>query len=1004
MNRRKLIIAVAIGLGAAVAFITAAAAMQLDVAALLGLKAPARAPGSPDAPNALTTVSSSYAGHVDLMWAAQGVYSDALTAPTTTTQRLGSIDLGFMLDCTGTNLTGYVDLSNTLVFSGAHVITPTQVVTTALLVGPKVTGACAFANVRFESEKVSMVTEAGRQVWRQFRMIVTQTLATELMGEYRETLWNYGPQPFTIVGVFTLDRQWGDGVPHNDAPSLAHIANQTTSEDVAKTVAFTVADLQTPAVSLTLSAESSNATLVPTNSVIFGGVGTSRTMTITPALNLYGTSVITISVSDGWVSSSDSFTLTVTAVNDTPVISHIPDKTVNEDTPTGPITFTVSDAETPATALMVTAASGNLALVPLANMSFGGSGVTRTVWITPVANQNGMARITVTVSDGAASAGEPFTLTVNAVNDAPTISDIANRTINQDTSTGSIAFTVGDAETAAASLAVTATSSNLTLVPLAAIKFGGSGVSRTVWITPAAGLYGTARITVTVSDGALSASDTFTLTVNGRPTISNIPDKTVNEDTPTGPITFTIGDPETAASALTLTQASNNTALVPLSNIKFGGSGVTRTVWVTPALNQSGVAIIAVYVSDGSLVASDAFTLTVIAVNDPPVANAGPDLNVSTNMTVTLDGRGSTDVEGPLQAYRWTQTGGTVVTFMPNLSVTKFTAPPDPAVLTFTLTVTDNGGLTLTDSVKVTVADVPISGLSAVNDSPTELGMATQFTASVSGGSSVDYDWSFGDGQVGSGANVAHTYAAIGTYTARVTATNGMGSAFTSTAVTIVIPHYPLEIDTDGDGCGTVEPAVGAYSYLSGTVVPLTATACADSAFVGWSGSLAGVQNPTSLLMNAPKAITATFKITVTDLSVSQDVLRQQGGITFTIVVNNAGPGDASGTVLSSVTSGGMTVVGGLRCAGAAGGATCPVTGLAPELELAAAVTYSATLGVLPAGGVITFTLGGTAGPGLVGNTVTLSMPAGFVDTAPDDNTVTSASGAQIYVPVIRKS
>lgn len=100
-------------------------------------------------------------------------------------------------------------------------------------------------------------------------------------------------------------------------------------------------------------------------------------------------------------------------------------------------------------------------------------------------------------------------------NTAPTISDIANQAIGENGTTGALAFTVNDSETAAASLTVTGSSSNTTLVPNANIVFGGSGANRTVTVTPAANQTGSATITVTVSDGSLTASDTFTLTVTG---------------------------------------------------------------------------------------------------------------------------------------------------------------------------------------------------------------------------------------------------------------------------------------------------------------------------------------------------------------------------------------------------------------------------------------------------------------------------------------------------------
>ncbi|MFM2197656.1 MAG: hypothetical protein RLZZ505_1088 [Verrucomicrobiota bacterium] len=342
--------------------------------------------------------------------------------------------------------------------------------------------------------------------------------------------------------------------------------------------------------------------------------------------------------------------------------------------------------------------SSNTTLVPNANITFNGSGATRTVTVTPAPNRSGITTITVQDSFGAPQL--TFTVTVTAVNDAPTISDIPDDSLTEDRRTGVLNFTIGDVETAATALTLTRSSSNTTLVPLANIVLGGSGANRTVTVTPAANQSGTATITVTVSDGTATASDTFVLTfvpVNDAPTITGIADRTINEDTNTGAVPFTIGDVETAATALTLTRASSNTALVPLANVVLGGSGANRTVTVTPAANQFGTATITVNVSDGDVteIASETFVVTVNAVNDAPSFTKGANLSIVNNVGAqTVTGWATALSAGP--ANESTQTLGFTVT---NSNNALFTAQPAIAAngtLTFTPATTAGGSATVT--------------------------------------------------------------------------------------------------------------------------------------------------------------------------------------------------------------------------------------------------------------------------------------------------------------------
>lgn len=303
--------------------------------------------------------------------------------------------------------------------------------------------------------------------------------------------------------------------------------------------------------------------------------------------------------------------------NTAPTISSLSNRTIAEDGTTGAITFTIEDSQTSAGNLTVSGSSSNTTLVPTSGITFGGSGSSRTVTVRPAANATGTATITVRASDGSLSASRSFTLTVTAVNDAPTISTIADRTVQTGVSSGTIGFTVADPETSASRLTVTVSSSNQTLLPNSRLTLGGSGGSRTLSFTPQAGRTGTATVTVRASDGSLSGSESFVVTVgsssgtNTAPTISSISNRTIAANGSSGAITFTIGDGQTSASKLTLSRSSSNTALVPTNNIVFGGSGANRTVTVTPLNNSTGTATITVTVSDGSAQRSISFTVTV---------------------------------------------------------------------------------------------------------------------------------------------------------------------------------------------------------------------------------------------------------------------------------------------------------------------------------------------------------------------------------------------------------
>ena len=103
---------------------------------------------------------------------------------------------------------------------------------------------------------------------------------------------------------------------------------------------------------------------------------------------------------------------------------------------------------------------------------------------------------------------------------------------------------------------------------------------------------------------------------NTAPTVSTVSNQTITEDAATAALAVTVGDAETAASALAFTAVAADTTLLPASGITVGGTGANRTVTLTPAANRNGSTVITLTVSDGTTTATSTFTLTVTAVND----------------------------------------------------------------------------------------------------------------------------------------------------------------------------------------------------------------------------------------------------------------------------------------------------------------------------------------------------------------------------------------------------
>jgi len=537
--------------------------------------------------------------------------------------------------------------------------------------------------------------------------------------------------------------------PVNDLPTLSTLANLTLNEDAgAQTVSLS--GISTGATNetqtLAITATSSNPTLIPTPTITYSSPATTGTLRFTPAANLSGSAVITVTVNDGQGSNnivSRTFTVTVNHINDPPTLNTLANLTINEDSTLQTVALTgiTTGATNEAQTLTVTAVSSNPSLIPAPSVSYTSPATTGSLTFTPVTNAFGSAIITVTVNDGQAASNtisRTFTVTVNAINDAPTLNVLSNLTINQNSGAQIVSLSgiSSGVTNEAQTLTITATSSNPTLIPNPSITYTSPNATGTLTFTPAANLSGSAVITVAVNDGQTSnnsISRTFTVTVNATtaaPGLNTPADVTINEDAAQQTVALSgISSGVTNSSpTITITAASSNPSLIPTPTVVYTSPGATGSLKFTPTVNLFGSAIITVTVNNGlasNNITSRTFTVTVNPVNDTPTLNSLANVSINEDagvQTVSLTGI-STGATNEIQALTVTASSSnpaliptpTVAYTSPNSTGSLSFAPASNLSGSAVITVTVNDGQASSNVISRTFTVT----VNPVNDVPT---------------------------------------------------------------------------------------------------------------------------------------------------------------------------------------------------------------------------------------------------------------------------------------------
>jgi hypothetical protein len=302
---------------------------------------------------------------------------------------------------------------------------------------------------------------------------------------------------------------------------------------------------------------------------------------------------------------------------------------------------------------------------------------------------------------------------------------------------------------------------------------------------------GSHTITLTVTDnGGLTATDTVVITINAPPA-NQAPTANAGSDQ-------TVTDTDNNGSQqVTLNGSGSSDSDGSIASYVWREGGTQIATGATPnvTLTVGGHTITLTVTDNGGLTATDTVVITVNApANQAPTANAGSDQTVTDtdnngSQQVTLNGSGSSDSDGSIASYVWREGGTQIATgATPNVTLTVGSH-------TITLTVNDNGGLTATDTVVITV-NAPANQAPNADAGPDQLvidydnsgGELVTLDGSGSSdpnGSITSYVWKEGSTQIATGAtpNVTLT---VGSHTITLTVTDNGGLTATDTVVITV--------------------------------------------------------------------------------------------------------------------------------------------------------------------------------------------------------------------------
>ncbi len=595
------------------------------------------------------------------------------------------------------------------------------------------------------------------------------------------------------------------------------------------------------------------------------------------------TYTLTLTVSDGHLSQSDTVDMTVFA--DVPA-NTAPTVTIDI------LSQTVNGGET-----VNLAATGDDLEDDVLTYSWSGSGSFKdssdpnTEWTAPAAQSTAQTyKLTLSVSDGDLSGSDFVNITVRA-NQCPSVTiDTSSRTVNG-RSYVSLEATTSDPE--GDSLSYTWSGSG---------TFSSPSSEDSVWRAPAAQTTEqTYALKLSVSDGRLTCSDSVDIIVR-----ANQP-PSVTITAPTAPIQPVNGGDTVSLKAIASDPEGDSLSYLwsATGNAgSFDNASSRNTDWTAPDAQPTNQAYtLTLTVSDTRLSKTATVDITVLGVVEP--ANTAPEVTILTpsqtvdvGETIDLAATGD-DLEDDVLTYLWSASGNIGSFGDPSDPNTSWTAPQtvQSTLSTYTveleLTATDQGDLTDTHSITITINRPPTVTVSASSQDINVGDIVTlQATASDPDGNSLSYSWSTSPSSSGSFDDSAEkdtswkgpetVQSTLSTYEVTLTLTVSDSRLTGSDSVTITINRPPTVTIT--------APTAPVQPVNGGDTVTLQATASdpdGDALEYSWSATddAGSFGNATALntTWTAPDAHTTDQTYTITLAVEDPDDLDAEDTVEITV-------------------------------------------------------------------------------------------------------------------------